>query len=120
MSEFAMTEQQFGGFGQLFVDILSERITPEVRAEMAKNLKDWLETEARVKPVPDIATRKAKMAVRFDKLAAVATFSKDGDEIVVKASGENSDTVKMLENGTDWFDPCESVVRVMISALRKT
>lgn len=120
MSELKLMEELVGGFTGLFVDILNQKLTSQDRASMAQALKDWLSGVARVKPLPDLEERRARMFQRFDKLAEVAELSKVGDNLVVKASGDGETTLKMLENGTDWFDPCENVVMVMISALWKS
>jgi hypothetical protein len=120
MSEMKFFGDWFGGFDGLFVDILNERITSKDRQEMARNLQDWLAVTARKKPLPDLENRMQRMNERMAVLAERATFVKEDEEIVVKAAGEADETLKMLERGTDWFDPCESVVSVMISALGKS
>jgi hypothetical protein len=120
MSGIHLLDDLVGGLDNVFVDILSRQLSSADRLGMAEKLKDWLATVARVKPVADLQSRMERINKRFDQLAESSVFSVVGGEIVVKAPGENEDTLKMLENGTDWFDPCKSVVNVMISALWKS
>ena len=119
MSDLKIMEELFGGLPSLFVDNLNEKIDSADRRNMAQALKDWL-AGARVKPVPDLEERRVMMGKSIDKMAESVTFSKAGDGIVVTVSGDGEDTLKKLQNGTEWFDPCENVVSVMISALWKS
>jgi hypothetical protein len=119
MSDLKIMDEMFGGLSSLFVDNLNEKIDSGDRLAMAKALKDWL-AGARVKPLPDLEDRRAWMCQKIDKMVESVTFSKVGDEIVVMVSGDGEDTLKKLQNGTEWFDPCENVVSVMISALWKS
>lgn len=120
MSEFRILDELVGGLSGAFVDILSSKITQSDRVAMAQAIKDWLLTKARTKPLPDLEDRRSRMFTRIDEMVKSVTFSKVGDNFVVKATGEGEVTLKKLQNGTEWFDPCESVVTVMISALWKS
>jgi len=120
MSELRLLHDLIGGLDVAIVDESTHYLTSENRLQMAQNLKDWLITIARKKPIADLEDRMTKMGKRFEKLAESATFGVVNGEVVVKAAGENEDTLKKLENGTDWFDPCDNVVNVMISALWKS
>ena len=119
MSEWSIMDELFGGLSKLFVDNLNDKLDSSDRRLMAEALKGWL-AGARVKPVPDFEERRARMCKSIDKMVESVTFSKAGDGIVVTVSGDGEDTLKKLQNGTEWFDPCENVVSVMISALWKS
>ena len=120
MSTGLFTEITEGGMGKIFVDILSEELSPEDRKQIAYNLSLWLSESARKKPVPDLENRLAIWGKKFDKLAESCKFSAKDDEVVVTVADEDSPTMAALNNGTDWFDPCDNVVSVMISALLKS
>ena len=111
-----------GGNGgtAVFVDSLSENLSREGRKQIAQNLKDWLTNVARKKDVPDIDKRLEKWGKRFDSMAERCSFTVVDDEIVVRVANADSDTLRALKNGTDWFEPCDNVVNVMISALLKS
>ena len=119
MSDSMMFENWVFSPDGVIVDILKQGITTEIRQKIAQNLKDWL-ASARVKPVADLEARRTRMNKRFDQLAETVMFSIGVEGVVVTVVGAGEDTLKALQNGTDWFDPCNNVVRVMISALWKS
>jgi hypothetical protein len=119
MSEWSITNDLFGGLSNLFVDNLGDKLDQSDRRLMATALKDWL-AGARVKPLPDLEERRARMGRSIDRMVESVTFSEAGNGIVVTVSGVGEDTLKKFKNGTEWFDPCENVVSVMISALWKS
>lgn len=119
MSEWSILGDLCGGLPKLFVDNLNDRLDQDDRRLVATALKDWL-AGARVKPLPDLEERRARMGRSIDKMVESVTFSRAGGGIVVTVSGDGEDTLKKLQNGTEWFDPCENVVSVMISALWKS
>lgn len=93
---------------------------PQSRKQIAQNLRNWLANVARKRPVPDLDKRLEKWGKRFDSMAERCSFSAKGSEIVVRVANADSDTLRALKNGTDWFEPCDNVVNVMISALLKS
>ena len=115
---FEMFQQQVGGLDKLFVDGFSERLTIADRKKIADALENWLKKETRLKPLPDLEARLAVMSQRIRLLAQTVEFTVRNEEIVVISSGANEQTLKAIANGTDWFDPCDDVVSVMISAVR--
>jgi hypothetical protein len=106
-----------GGLDKLFVDKLTERLTAEDRDKIAARLKKWLTEEARLKQLPDFDSRLVKMQSQLEKLAQTLRLELKGEEPVVKTDGEAAATLRKLEMGTDWFDPCNSVAALVISAL---
>jgi hypothetical protein len=109
-----------GGGEKLFVDSLSNGMTLEDRRHIAENLKNWLVNTTRKKQVVDLDQRLVQWGKRFDKLAENCSFSMRNDEVVVMVADGDADTLRALKNGTSWFDPCNNVVNVMISALLKS
>lgn len=108
-----------GGWEAVFVDKLNAGLTPEYRRNMGELLVEWLSSKAKLKAMPSLDAKRKAMEARLRKMADTLRFQSTADGIVVKASGEGEETLKMLENGTDWFAPCASVVNVVIPALRE-
>ena len=109
-----------GGGTALFVDSLSSNLSAEGRKQIAQNLKNWLANVARKRNVPDLDKRLENWGKRFDRMSERCSFSVVDDEVVVRVANADSDTLRALKNGTDWFEPCDNVVNVMISALLKS
>jgi predicted nuclease with TOPRIM domain len=110
-------KQAFGGLEGLFVDSLNKGLTTKQRSEIAERIKRWLSEEARKKPLKNLPDRISAMNKRFEELADELEISMESGELVVKAAGKASETLRALNNGMDWFDPCESVEGLVISAL---
>ena len=108
------------GIGNLALDTLVGDLTPEKRGMMAKGLKDWLANIARKKESMYLASYVQEFNRRIDKMCETLQISMVEGRPVVKVFGSDEATMKALERGTNWFDPCEDVVSVVISALWKS
>jgi hypothetical protein len=109
-----------GGLDQFAIDMLIGKLTSEKRDALAKGLKDWLANTARKKDSMHLASYIQEFNRRIDVMAETLELEVVDGKPVVKALGSNDATLKALERGTNWFDPCEDVVSVMISALWKS
>lgn len=113
------TEQMFGEGGVVgfAMKSLIGELTPESRKLIADGLKNWLANDARKRPVDDLLQRIAEFGKRIDSMVADMDIQIVDNKPVVKAVGSGSDTLRALERGTSWFDPCSDVVSVVISSL---
>ena len=109
-----------GGLPQFALDQLIGKLTPEKRKFLAESLKQWLAVEARKKPRADLPSLIEQFGKRIDLMAADMDIQFVDGKPVVKAVGSGRDTLRALEVGTNWFDPCSDVVSVMVSSLWKS
>jgi hypothetical protein len=74
------------------------------QAAVVEQLSHWLEG-ARKKALPDLPERLNQMRKRFEVLArsARAEFTDNGPVII--ATGDAERTLRLLEHGSDWFEP---------------
>jgi len=115
---WGLLQEQFGGGGQFFVDMVTANLTPQTRKQMADAVNAWLIGPARKKSLPDLQEKLKTMGSRVDLMMESIRFGARNKEIVVIADGPAEETLRALANGTDWFDPCDDIVSIMISALR--
>ncbi len=113
------TEELFGPGGMVgfATTQLIGQLTTEKRQRMAEGLKTWLRDEARKKARPDLILLIDEFGKRIDQMVADMDIQIVDGKPVVKAVGLGQDTLRALEQGTNWFDPCDGVVSVMISSL---
>ena len=113
------TEELFGPGGMVgfAVKKMIGQLTPEKRNRIAEGLKAWLRDEARKKVRPDLILLMDEFGKRIDQMVADVDIQIVDGKPVVKAVGSGQDTLRALEQGTNWFDPCSDVVSVMISSL---
>lgn len=90
------------------------------RRMIATGLKSWLRNEARKKNRDDLPLLLDEFCNRIDKMSEGIGIKTVDKKLVVTASGSSQNTLRALEIGTNWFDPCASVVSVMISSLWKS
>ena len=115
------TEELFGPGGMIgFTISIIGKLTPEKRKFIAESLKAWLRDDARKKPRADQLLLIEEFGKRIDKMAEDLEIQIVDGKPVVKALGSGQDTLRALERGTNWFDPCEDVVSVVISSLWET
>lgn len=108
-----------GGGMKLFVDSLSSDIQPDDRKAIAEALKNWLANTARKKPVDDLNKRLEQWYKRFESLSERCKFTVREGVIVVNVAEADTSTLYALKNGSEWFDACNDVVTLMVSALIK-
>lgn len=109
-----------GGLEQFGVDMIVGKLTQDKRRAMAAGLKDWLLNTARKKESMHLASYIQEFSKRIDMMAETMYIDVVNGKPMVTALGSNEATLRALERGTNWFDPCEDVVSVMISALWKS
>src|SRR5512146_3090379 len=97
------------GLDQFALAAMTQNLTPDNRANMAERLKQWLVLEARKKHLPDLEERIRQFSDRINRLCANVQFETRNGEFVVKALGSDESTLRALEHGTGWFDPCDDV-----------
>lgn len=116
------TEDVFGngGMAGFLVNGTVGPLTTETRRAVAAGLKTWLRDEARKKHRPDIVLLIDEFGKRIDRMVEYMDIQIVDGKPVVKALGTSQDTLRALERGTNWFDPCEDVVSVVISSLWKS
>jgi len=98
-------------------DALQEGLRSGRRSEIEERLVAWLDFTARKKPVSDLEQRLEQMRKRIHVLAQSLDINCESGVAVVKASGESDSTLKMLERGTDWFDPADDVTEIIVAAV---
>lgn len=81
-----------------------ERIE-ERRPQIVTAVMAWLATEARVKPVADLAARTAALQKRVESLVESMKVRLVDGKLVVKVNGSDEETLKMFRLGTTWFEP---------------
>ena len=117
----SFTQDLFGGgVDKTALNLLIGELTPESRKAMAGALKGWLVNTARKRESMALPSYMAEMGRRIDRMCETMELEVKDSRPVVKALGENEATLRALELGTNWFDPCDDVVSVMISALWKS
>lgn len=97
------------GFASAMTDTSRER----VRAA----LEDWLLTRARKKPLPDLEQRLDDFRKRIGRLARHVKLGYFDGKLVVNATGDGEITLRMLERGTDWFDPADNLTELIAGAI---
>lgn len=117
---WGLLDEQFGGFGRLFVDMITAELVDADRKKMTDAVMDWLKGPARKKNIPDLQERLQNMGSRVENMMKSIRFAVRDKEIVVIADGSGEDTLRAFANGTDWFEPCDDIVSIMISALRNS
>jgi hypothetical protein len=100
-----------------FLDKELFTLTIETRAAVAAEFKDWLNQKARLKAVPDLAERLARLELRLDKLSKSLEVSVQRGKLVVKADAESEALLALLRRGSDWFEPHPSVNGAILKAL---
>lgn len=109
-----------GGMAQFALENFIGKLTPECRKAIAEGLKTWLRDDAKKKSRADLVVLIAEFGGRIDKMVAEMDIQIVDGKPVVKALGLGQDTLRALERGTNWFDPCNDVVSVVISSLWKS
>lgn len=109
-----------GGMVGFMVEQLIGKLTPDKRKAAGEALKAWLRDDARKKPRADVMLLVEEFGKRIDRMCEDLDIEIVDGKPVVKALGLGQDTLRALERGTNWFDPCEDVVSVVISSLWKS
>jgi len=97
-------------------DWVKTNLTDDGRDRVLSYLTEWL-AGTRKKQVPDLNQRMEAFRKRIEVLARTFDLTIERGQFVVKASGEAESTLRMLERGTDWFDPIGDVAVLVIGAV---
>jgi len=100
-----------------FDKIFRQAVTDEARKKVAETLFAWLSFGARKRASAELPQQLEEMRKRFDVLAANFELRYINGKLVVKANGEAETTLRMLNRGTDWFDPAEDVTGLIAGAV---
>ena len=100
-----------------FESVFSESVTDSARQHVSEALFAWLSFIARKKASANLPQQIEEMRKRFVVLANSFELHYVRGKLVVKASGEAENTLRMLERGTDWFDPAPDVTGLIAGAV---
>jgi len=106
-----------GGYTGFAIKQLVGQLDLAKRKQIAEGIKTWLRDVARKKPRADLMLLVDEFGKRIDAMCADLDIGFVDGKPVVRAAGVGQDTLRALERGTNWFDPCDDVVSVVISAL---
>lgn len=115
MSGFAQDLEQT--LNQSFAKSFAEAVTAQARQQVSQSLFNWLSFTARKKAGVDLEARLEEMRKRFDVLAENFQLRYGDGKLVVRVSGDAENTLRMLERGTDWFDPAEDATAIIVGAV---
>jgi hypothetical protein len=87
------------------------------RERIKEALENWLAFTARKRPVPDLPKRLEGFRKRIGLLADSLTIEIAPEGYVVKAVGDAESTLQQLKRGTDWFDPAQNVIEMIVGAI---
>lgn len=88
----------------------------EQQEKVVTDLMEWL-AGAKKRPVPDIEKRMEDMRKRVEHLSENLTVEIVRGKLVVRTAGSDSDTLKMFQFGTSWFEPHPDVTAQIVNAL---
>jgi hypothetical protein len=94
-------------------------MTTEKEDAVVSRFMNWLNHDARLKPVPDLPDRIAAMEPKLRKLAKNLEVSIQKGKLVVRADAESTALLSLLRRGSDWFDPHPDVDAAILLALGK-
>ncbi len=100
-----------------FDSVFSKAVNDVARKNVAEALFDWLLRVAHKKNSADLPQKLEQMRKRFDELANSFELHYQLGKLVVRTSGEAETTLRMLERGTDWFDPANDVTGLIAGAV---
>src|SRR6266481_6761412 len=86
------------------------------RPQLKKQLMTWL-IKAKKRPVSDLDQRMNKMNKRINDLVEAMHVRYQKGKLVIEADGSAETTLKMLEFGSDWFEPHNALLGEVISAM---
>ena len=87
------------------------------RDRVKEALENWLVFTARKRQLPDLPKRLEGFRKRIGLLADNLTIEIGPEGYVVKAVGDAESTLRQLKRGTDWFDPAQNVIEMIVGAI---
>ena len=80
---------------------------------------DWMNNDARLKPLPDLPQRIMAMEPKLRRMAKNLVLSFLDGKLVIKADAESESLLSLLRRGSDWFDPHPDVNAAILMALTR-
>ena len=93
--------------------------TTQKQNAVVERFMNWLNRDARFKPVPDLAQRIANMEPRLRKMAKNLEVSIQRGKLVIRSDAESAALLSLLRRGSNWFDPHPDVDTAILLALSK-
>lgn len=97
--------------------LFAEANTPSARERVKDSLTAWVSFTARKKPVANLDQRLEEFCKRIGVLADSIKLAYIEGKLVVSAAGDGETTLRMLERGTDWFDPAANLNDMIAGAI---
>lgn len=104
------------GMREAFEEKLFTMTTKKEKAVVAVFM-DWLNKDARLKPVPDLQQRIINMEPKLKKMAKNLDLSFKDGKLVIKSDAESDSLLNLIRRGSDWFDPHPDVNAAILVAL---
>lgn len=93
--------------------------TTQKQDAVVQRFMNWLNLDARLKPVPDLAQRIVGMEPKLRKMAKNLEVSIQRGKLVIKSDAESLALLNLIRRGSDWFDPHPDVDTAILLALSK-
>lgn len=78
---------------------------------------DWLNNDARLKPLPDLQQHLLDLEPRIRRMAKNLELSIQDSKVVIRTDAESESLLRLFRRGSDWFDPHPDVNAAIILAL---
>ena len=91
--------------------------TPEAKKRVQTVLENWLSFTARKKSVANLELLMDEFRKRIRGLAKSVNLTYSNGKLVVIATGDSENTLRMMKRGTDWFDPAEDLDQLIAGAI---
>lgn len=96
---------------------LAEALNDGGRKRVEDLWTNWISFTARKKPSEKLPKQLEDFRKRLKALADNLVLQMGAQGVVVKATGNDESTWRMLERGTDWFDPTTNVTEKTVEAV---
>jgi hypothetical protein len=96
---------------------LAEALEAGGRKRVEELWTNWISFTARKKPSEKLAKQLEDFRKRLKALADNLVLETGPQGVVVKVTGDDESTWRMLERGTDWFDPATNVTEKTVDAV---
>jgi hypothetical protein len=90
------------------------------RAKVAQALARWLRHDAKKKPLADIEYRLNDWAERLRRMVEHMEIDFSDGKLVTKVAPSDEQTLKMLQFGSDWFEPNNDLMETIWVGLFET
>lgn len=104
--------------GQQTQQLLDGVVTDGARDRVLERLVRWITTEATKRSDLDTVQRQTSFCKRLEGLASSVQLEYGaGGKLVVRATGDGAETLRMLRNGTTWFNPAPDADSMIVTAI---